>query len=89
MTSICVMKKFLKDLGGTYSFSSKERYIERINLIKSIQNFTWRKDQKIVLDNFLENKHKYYVINGIFGCGKTTLLLGMLVNSFISKIILI
>ena len=87
MTSICVMKKFLKDLGGTYSFSSKERYIERINLIKSIQNFTWRKDQKIVLDNFLENKHKYYVINGIFGCGKTTLLLGMLVNSFISKII--
>ena len=58
MTSICVMKKFLKDLGGTYSFSLKERYLERINLIKSIQNFTWRKDQKIVLDNFPENKHK-------------------------------
>jgi len=87
MTTIADMKNFLKTIGSTYSFSSKQRYLDRIKSINSYTTFPWREDQKIILDHFLTNDQtKYYVINGIFGCGKTTLLLGILINSFIKKI---
>ena len=87
MTTIADMKNFLKTIGSTYCFSSKQKYLDRIKTINSYTKFPWREDQKIILDHFLtNNKTKYYVINGIFGCGKTTLLLGILINSFIKKI---
>ena len=87
MTTIAEMKHFLKTIGSTYCFSSKQRYLDRIQTINSYLTFPWREDQKNILDHFLQNNQtKYYVINGIFGCGKTTLLLGILINSFIKKI---
>ena len=87
MTTIAAMKHFLKTIGSTYCFSSKQRYLDRIKIINSYLTFPWREDQKNILDHFLQNNQtKYYVINGIFGCGKTTLLLGILINSFIKKI---
>ena len=86
MDTICDMKNFLKSLGGMYCLQSKQKYIDRVHLIHKYKTFTWREDQRIVLDEFLKNSFQYYVINGIFGCGKTTLLLGMLVNSFIQHI---
>ena len=87
MTTISNMKEFLKTIGSTHSFRTKQRYVDRIDAIKSYTTFPWREDQKKILDAFmLNNDTKYYVINGIFGCGKTTLLLGILINSFIQKI---
>ena len=78
------MKQFLKKIGSTYAFKNKQRYIERISKIHDYLQFPWREDQQNVLDAFLTKDFKYFVINGIFGCGKTTLLLGMLINCIIT-----
>jgi hypothetical protein len=77
------MKIFLKDLNMSSCFSKKENYISRVKLLQDYYRFPWREDQKKVLDEFLGTNFKYYVINGIFGCGKTTLLIGMLLNSIL------
>ena len=82
------MKLFLKSIGSTYSFKTKSLYINRLMLYHDYLQFPWRIDQKKILTNFIENKdkYKYYIINGIFGCGKTTLLLGLLINSVIQRL---
>ena len=86
MPTIEKTKKFLKEIGSTYCLKDKEAYEIRLNKIKNYLTFPWREDQKKVVDNFLKNDKKYYIINGIFGCGKTTLLFGLLINSFVKKI---
>ena len=78
------MKKFLKGIGSTYAFQKKDRYIQRLSKIHDYLQFPWREDQQHVLNSFLTKDFKYFVINGIFGCGKTTLLLGMLINCIIT-----
>ena len=78
------MKAFLKSIGVSYSFSSKELYIERIKMFYNMLNFPWREDQEEVIDSFFEHE-KNIVINGIFGCGKTTLLFGLLIKSIVEK----
>ena len=80
------MKEFLQSIGSTHSFKTKDEYIERIKRFEDYLQFPWRKDQLIVLENFMKQKHKYHVVNGIFGCGKTTLLLGILINSIVKKL---
>ena len=66
---------------------NKQHYIERIDKFNKIVKFPWREDQKEIIKKIIENKEKYYVINGIFGCGKTTLLFGALINLIIRKTI--
>ena len=66
------MKQFLKDNYMTHSFQTKEKCKEQILKLQNYYNFPWRKDQKQVLDTFLKNEYQYYVIQGLFGCGKTS-----------------
>lgn len=82
------MKEFLKGLGVIHCFKTKDKYIERLELFSDVINFTWRDDQKEVIDSFMEQEYKYYVINGIFGCGKTTMLMGIHIHSIISGLYL-
>lgn len=78
--------KFLKEIGSTYCLGQRERYQQRIKDIRQFENFTWREDQCKVIDAFMtQSQYQYFVVNGIFGCGKTTLLLGLLIKSFIYK----
>lgn len=77
---------FLKNIGVVYSFKTKKDYQDRVLLYKKVLDFTWRVDQKDIIDSFLKQEHKYYVINGIFGCGKTTLLLGLHIHSLLDHI---
>lgn len=84
--TINVMKSFLKEFGSTYTFKTKQHYIERIAKIQKVIDFPWRADQRATLDTFLLQSSKIYVINGIFGCGKTTLLMGMLIHSILKGI---
>ena len=84
--SIVDMKKFLKDVGSYHSFKSKTEYKKRIKCFKDITIFPWRKDQLDIINNFLEYKHKIYVIHAIFGSGKTTIMLGSLILALINKI---
>ena len=77
---------FLKSCGFPYSYSNKEKLLERINIYKNIVEFPWRIDQFNVISSFIEQKYRYYVVNGIFGCGKTTMLLGIYIISILKKL---
>lgn len=81
------MKEFLKKIQSTNSFQEKDRYIERMKSFKKVVEFTWRDDQRNVIEQFLNFNKKYYVVHAIFGSGKTTLLLGMMIFSIINQII--
>jgi hypothetical protein len=87
-STIREMKEFLKNMGVVHSFKTKDKYVERLSLFTDVLSFTWRHDQKEVIGSFLEQEYKYYVINGIFGCGKTTMLLGIHIHSIISGLYL-
>jgi hypothetical protein len=85
LTTIKEYSEFLKSIGVVYSFKTKKEYQERVLLYKKVLDFTWRVDQKDIIDSFLKQEYKYYVINGIFGCGKTTLLLGLHIHSLLNN----
>lgn len=85
-SSTTEFKNFLENIGVVHTFKNKEDYIKRVNLFRKVVKFTWRKDQKDVIDSFLQQEYKYYVINGIFGCGKTTMLMGIHIHSIISEL---
>ena len=80
------MKEFLKSINAAYTFGKKEDYLKRLDLFKSHYSFPWRKDQSQVIDTYFTKKSKYSVINGIFGCGKTTLLMSLVVRSVMEKL---
>ena len=85
-STIQEMKEYLKSLKIVHSFQKKEDYLNRLKLFKSHYTFPWRKDQQDVIDMYFGENHKFYVINGIFGCGKTTLLMSLVVRSIIEEI---
>lgn len=78
------IKNFLKNLEVPYSFPTKQKLMDRVELYKKVAEFSWRKDQSDVIRSFLEQKYKYYVVNGIFGCGKTTMLMGIHIYSILT-----
>jgi hypothetical protein len=80
------IQKFLKFYGFPYSYSSKSTLMDKINTLKSIVNFTWRQDQLNVINSFIKQEYKYYVVNGIFGCGKTSMLMGIHIISILKNI---
>lgn len=80
------MKAFLQSINVTHSFRSKDEYLSRIDKIKTAFTFPWRKDQKDVIEAFLKQTQKYYVVNGIFGCGKTSMIMGIHVQSVVNKL---
>lgn len=71
------LQTFLKNLRVPYSYKTKQKLLEKIQVLRDVTEFTWREDQMNVIVSFLEQKHKYYVVNGIFGCGKTTMIMGI------------
>jgi hypothetical protein len=86
LLSIQDMKDMLKDFGSYHSFKSKDEYIKRINHLKTNINFPWREEQQQIIDNFLQFKHRNYIIHAVFGAGKTCLLLGLLVRGIFNKL---
>ena len=84
--TILKIKEFLKEINSTYSLKSKEEYVSRLNNFRKVINFSWRKDQKEVIDNFVKYEKDIYVIHAVFGSGKTTLLLGLLIHGIINKL---
>jgi hypothetical protein len=80
------IKNMLKDIGGYYCLKNKKEYVERLTNFQKVVKFPWRKEQKEVIKSFLKFEKKNYVIHGIFGCGKTTLLLGLLIHGILKKL---
>lgn len=76
---------FFKKIGSSYSLGKKEKYIERFKIFYNVLSFPWRTDQREIINHVVKNQNKYYVINGIFGCGKTTMLFGMMINLILKQ----
>lgn len=74
------MQAFLRNIDSACHLGKKDNYIARLQIYQKVLDFPWRADQREVIDKVTQNKTPYYVINGIFGCGKTTLLFGILIN---------
>lgn len=73
-----LLKESIKNIGGRLTHSTKEEYIKYINSLYWYKTFPWREEQQQVFDIFTEQKHKHVVIQGIFGVGKSQMLLGLL-----------
>jgi hypothetical protein len=84
--SVTKLKSFLQNIGSCYSFKNKEEYQTRVQRYKNVVEFSWRKDQKRVIDSFLSFDKKIYVVHAVFGSGKTTLLMGMLIHGLIHSL---
>jgi len=83
--TISQYKTFFKKIGSSYSLGKKDKYVERFKLFYNVLSFPWREDQRKIIQEVVKDEHKYYVINGIFGCGKTTMLFGMLINLILKQ----
>ena len=79
-------KTFFQSIQSSHSLKKKSDYVTKFNLFNNTFTFPWREDQIRIINNVVLNASKYYVINGIFGCGKTTMLFGMLIRFIISKL---
>lgn len=77
------MQEILKEIGGYFALKNKAEYIKRLTYYKDIVDFPWREEQKKVVESFLEFKHNIYVVQGIFGAGKSTMLLGMVIRGLL------
>lgn len=74
---------FLKSRRLKSSFRRKEDLLKYLQTIRWSLSFPWRDEQRQVIDCFEEmslkkTKEGVIGVQGLFGCGKTTLLLGML-----------
>ena len=52
------MKEILQKTGGYYCLKNKEEYVDRIQNFKNVLNFSWRSDQKDIIDEFLKLRIK-------------------------------
>ena len=84
--TIKTFRAFLKNMGVMFSFPTREKYLQRLQVFRNNVNFTWRHDQKHMIDCFLHQDSKYYVLNALFGSGKSTLLIGMHVHALIHSL---
>ena len=80
------IQKFLYKINVPYSYGNKKTLLEKVQLFRDIVEFPWRVDQKDVIDSFVSQKFYHYVVNGIFGCGKTTMLMGIHIFSILLHI---
>lgn len=76
--TIVQLKEYIKNIGGRLTHSSKDDYMKYIQSLYWYQSFPWREEQQQVFDVFKEQKYKHIVIQGIFGVGKSQMLLGLL-----------
>ena len=63
---VCEMKDILQKTGGFYCLKNKQEYVGRLQNFKDVLNFSWREDQKQVIDEFLKFKKKYFSISDRF-----------------------
>lgn len=64
------MKEWLKSMSMTHSYKSKQQYIDQLTKLQKYYNFPWRKDQRQILQQFLNTDVQYYIIQGLWGAGK-------------------
>lgn len=83
MTNLHIMRKtdlveYLKKRGLKSSFPKKAELLGYIKRIQWSLDFPWRDEQYRIISQFLDESFNIIALQGLFGCGKTTMLLGML-----------
>lgn len=83
MTNFHIMRKvdlvkYLKENGLKSSFPKKADIISYLRDIKWSLGFPWRDEQSEIITTFIDGSFDIIALQGLFGCGKTTMLLGML-----------
>lgn len=72
------LRECIKNIGGRLTHPSKQECIKYINSLYWYKTFPWREEQQQVFNIFIEQQYKHIVIQGIFGVGKSQMLLGLL-----------
>lgn len=83
MTNFHIMRKvdlvkYLKENGLKSSFPKKADILSYLRDIKWSLGFPWRDEQSEIITTFIDGSFEIIALQGLFGCGKTTMLLGML-----------
>jgi hypothetical protein len=86
--SVSQLRDTFKRYEFNHSYPRREHYLQKINKLVEVVDFTWRKDQKEVIEAFLQFEKQTYIVHAVFGSGKTTLLLGMLIHGIIHDLFL-
>ncbi len=84
--SVETMRQTFKDYDIMPHLPRRENYLDRITNYKNVIEFTWRDDQKSVIDNFIKFDKNMYIVHAVFGSGKTTLLMGLLIHGIVHKL---
>jgi hypothetical protein len=84
--SIPDLQDMFKQVGISHSLARRENYMQRLQKFKDVLDFTWRDDQRKVIEEFIKFEKKIYVVHAVFGSGKTTLLLGMLIHGILHEL---
>lgn len=71
------IKDFLKKKGCKTSFKTKKDALAFIQRLSWVETFPWNEDQQVVLSWEKEKKFTEHVIQGTFGSGKSTMMLGI------------
>jgi len=80
------MQQLLQTIGCYHSLKNKSEYVTRLRNYEKVTKFPWRKEQKEVIDSFLKFDKTRYIIQGIFGAGKSTMLLGMVILGLLKNL---
>lgn len=84
--SMSIIKSFLQENEFIHSLSSKKDYTDRMKKFHDLLKFPWRKDQQDIIDLCLDKQDQNIVVNGIFGAGKSTMILGVHILSILNKV---
>jgi hypothetical protein len=84
-TTINGLKSFIKNVGGKITHPKKLEYYNYIEKLYWYKTFPWREEQLNVFNAFIENEYKHIVIQGIFGVGKSQMLLGLLFTAIMEN----
>lgn len=85
MNTINEYKSFIKSVGGKSTHAKKTDYELYVNQLYWYKEFPWRTEQQAVFDAFIHTTYKHIIIQGIFGVGKSQMLLGLLFQAVLEK----
>jgi len=83
MSSISEYKSRLKAIGAKTTHANKDTYEKYIKSLEWYKTFPWRDEQKQVFQAINDNPR--VVVQGIFGVGKSTMLIGIIFKALLEQ----
>lgn len=83
MTTIQEYKLRLKAIGAKTTHANKHAYEKYIKTLEWYKTFPWREEQTCVFNSI--EQYKRVVVQGIFGVGKSTMLIGIIFKALLEQ----